>query len=74
LYLATKAGMGFAMLPNWATSKDLQNGNLELVMPHLLWPKLHIHAIYADRSYMPAKVRSFLDFLAGPEGIKSAVS
>ncbi|MFK7902150.1 MAG: LysR family transcriptional regulator, partial [Nitratireductor sp.] len=46
LYLATKAGMGFAMLPNWATSKDLQNGNLELVMPHLLWPKLHIHAIY----------------------------
>jgi hypothetical protein len=27
-----------------------------------------LSAIYPDRSYLPAKTRSFLDYLAGPEG------
>ena len=29
----------------------------------------HIEARVPDRSYLPAKVRSFLDFLAGPNGL-----
>lgn len=74
LHNAAMAGMGFAMLPNWLTHDDLQAGRLETVLPQVDWPKLHIHAIYSDRNYMPAKVRSFLDFLAGPQGLPSSIS
>lgn len=73
LHLSALAGMGFAMLPNWITRDDLATGRLEIVLPHISWPKLHVNAIYADRSYLPAKVRSFLDFLAGPKGLMSAI-
>ncbi|EDQ31967.1 Transcriptional regulator [Hoeflea phototrophica DFL-43] len=71
LHQAAVAGMGFAMLPNWAAQDDIEDGRLEAVLPMIAWPKLHIQAIYADRSYLPAKVRSFLDFLAGPDGFSS---
>ncbi|MCC8934163.1 LysR family transcriptional regulator [Rhizobium ipomoeae] len=73
LHQAAIAGMGFAMLPNWAAQNDVKDGRLEPVLPTIAWPKLHIQAIYADRSYLPAKVRSFLDFLAGPDGFSSAL-
>ncbi len=73
LHLSALAGMGFAMLPDWVTRDDLANGRLERVLPKINWPKLHVNAIYADRSYLPAKTRSFLDFLAGPGGLVSAL-
>ena len=73
LHLAAMAGMGFAMLPNWVTQDDLAAGRLEVVLPQTTWPKLPIQAIYADRSYLPAKVRSFLDFLAGPNGLSASL-
>ncbi|MFK7764884.1 MAG: LysR family transcriptional regulator [Roseobacter sp.] len=72
LHQAAVAGMGYAMLPNWAAQHDVEEGRLETVLPMVEWPKLSIQAIYADRSYLPAKVRSFLDFLAGPDGLSSA--
>ena len=59
------------MLPNWVTRNDIATGRLELVLPEIDWPKLHVNAIYADRSYLPAKTRSFLDYLAGPKGLSS---
>ncbi|MEP5154529.1 LysR family transcriptional regulator [Planktotalea sp.] len=73
LHQAAIAGMGFAMLPNWAAQNDVKDGRLEAVLPTVEWPKLHIQAIYADRSYLPAKVRSFLDFLAGPDGVSAVL-
>ncbi|MFK7792605.1 MAG: LysR substrate-binding domain-containing protein, partial [Devosiaceae bacterium] len=73
LHQAAMAGMGFAMVPSWAAQNDLKDGRLETVFPEIEWPKLPIQAIYVDRSYLPAKVRSFLDFLAGPEGISAAL-
>ena len=73
LQCAAIAGMGYAMLPNWATRDDVSAGRLEVVLPQVTWPTLQIHAIYADRSYLPAKVRSFLDFLAGPDGLAAAM-
>ncbi|MFK7874806.1 MAG: LysR family transcriptional regulator [Paracoccaceae bacterium] len=71
LHQAAVAGMGFAMLPNWAAQNDVKDGRLEAVLPAVTWPKLQIQAIYPDRSYLPAKVRSFLDFLAGPDGLRN---
>jgi len=62
-------GMGFAILPHWLTTDDIAEGRLELVLPETAWPKVPLYAIYPDRSYLPAKVRSFLDFLAGPKGL-----
>lgn len=73
LHQAAVAGMGFAMLPNWATKNDVKDGQLETVLPNVAWPKLYIQAIYADRSYLPAKARSFLDFLAGPNGLSAVL-
>lgn len=73
LHQAAVAGMGFAMLPNWAAQNDVKGGQLETILPETVWPKLPIQAIYADRSYLPAKVRSFLDFLAGPEGLSGVL-
>lgn len=69
LHLSALAGMGYAVLPNWMTKDDLNAGRLEAVLSQVTWPTLHVHAIYADRSYLPAKVRSFLDFLAGKQGL-----
>lgn len=73
LHLSALAGMGFAMLPSWVTKEDFAARRLEAVLPHIAWPTLPIQAIYPDRSYLPAKVRSFLDFLAGPEGLSAAL-
>lgn len=71
IHLLALEGMGFAMLPDWLTQDDLATGRLETVLTGTVWPRVPLHAVYADRSYLPAKVRSFLDFLAGPDGLKS---
>ncbi|MEP3049245.1 MAG: LysR family transcriptional regulator [Roseibium sp.] len=71
IHMATLEGMGFAFLPSWLTRDDLSNGCLELVLPDRLWPQVPLYAVYPDRSYLPAKVRSFLDFLAGANGLSA---
>ncbi len=71
LHLSAMAGMGFAMLPDWFVKNDLDNGRLETVLPDVEWPRVQVSAIYANRSFLPTKVRSFIDFLAGPNGFTS---
>ena len=61
-------GMGFAFLLHWLATDDLDSGRLETVLPEMEYPRVPLTAIYPDRSFLPAKVRSFLDFLAGPDG------
>lgn len=74
IHLGAREGMGFAFLPHWLASDDFTSGILEPVLPDSPWPKVPLYAIYPDRSYLPAKVRSFLDFLAGPDGLGAASS
>lgn len=69
IHLAAREAMGFAFLPHWLASEDLETGALERVLPDANWPTVPLYAIYPDRNYLPAKVRSFLDFLASPEGL-----
>lgn len=69
IHLAACEGMGYAFLPHWLAKDDLAKGILEAVLPEAAWPQVPLYAIYPDRSYLPAKVRSFLDFLAGPNGL-----
>lgn len=71
LYQAACEGAGLAFLPNLLIARDLAEGRLEAVLQDELQPATTLYAVYPDRSYLPAKVRSFLDFLAGPEGLPS---
>lgn len=68
LFQAALEGMGIAIMPHPVFRNHLAEGRLERVLPDFPAPSVALSAIYPDRSYLPAKTRSFLDFLAGPEG------
>ncbi|WP_298333031.1 LysR family transcriptional regulator [Asticcacaulis sp.] len=63
LMFAACQGMGFSLMPAWLVDEQVQSGNLEHVLPDLAKPVAPLYAVYPDRSYLPAKVRHFLDFL-----------
>lgn len=69
LHCAAREGLGLSIMPHWLIRDDLTSGMLEPVLPREFSPAVTLHAVYPDRSYLPAKVRSFLDFLGGPNGI-----
>lgn len=71
ILMSAREDMGFAFMPHWLVTDDIASGRLEMVLPDIVWPKVPLRAIYPDRSYLPAKVRSFLDFLAGPKGLST---
>ncbi|MDO5103305.1 MAG: LysR family transcriptional regulator [Lautropia sp.] len=64
LHQLTLAGMGIAYLPDWLTTDDLAHGKLQRI-PTLPSRGTHrLYAVYLDRAYLSAKVRSFIDFMA----------
>lgn len=69
LHCAAREGIGLSIMPHWLIRDDIASGMLEAVLPREFRPAVTLHAVYPDRSYLPAKVRSFLDFLSGPDGI-----
>lgn len=69
LHLAAVEAMGIAIMPDILVAADLANGRLERILPSLTAPRVPLFGLYPDRSYLPAKVRSLLDFLTGPDGI-----
>ena len=60
---AAAAGMGYSFMPHWLADREIAAGRLEHVLPDDVRPTAPLFAVYPDRSYLPAKVRSFLDFL-----------
>lgn len=68
LFQAALEGMGVAIMPHLAARPYLAEGRLERLLPELSPPTVGLAAIYPERSYLPAKTRSLLDFLAGVEG------
>ncbi|MBJ7414335.1 MAG: LysR family transcriptional regulator [Niveispirillum sp.] len=73
LFQAALEGMGIAIMPHLVARAHLAEGRLEQLLPDLPMPTVNLSAIYRDRSYLPAKTRSFLDFLAGPDGFGGAL-
>lgn len=71
IVLAARESMGLAILPYSLVAEDVDKGTLETLLPKNRTISVPFRAIYPDRSYMPAKVRSILDFLAGPKGLSS---
>lgn len=72
LFQAALEGVGIAIMPHPVARAHVSSGRLERLLPDLPAPRVALSAIYPDRSYLPAKTRSFLDFLTGPEGLGAA--
>jgi len=60
---AARAGMGYAISPDPMIDEDLRLGRLELVLPEQVRLTGPLYAVYPNRSYLPAKVRTFLDHM-----------
>lgn len=66
---AVLAGMGIALRSTWDVGPDLKSGRLVQVLPE--WEGLRslaVSAVYPSRQFLPAKVRIFIDYLAGIYG------
>ncbi len=58
-------GLGLFMGPAFIVDEDLRAGRLQAVLQDFEMTDLSIYAVYADSRYLSAKVRAFIDFLAG---------
>ena len=58
-------GQGLALLPTFLIGDDLRAGRLTAVLRPFVSSDLPIHAVYAHRKYLSAKVRHFVEFLNG---------
>lgn len=69
---AALAGLGIVRIPTFLVGEDLRTGRLKRILPRYRLPELSIHALFAQRRHLPAKVRVFVEFLAarfGPEPV-----
>ncbi len=68
---AAIAGLGVALRSTWDIGEELKQGRLRIILPQYRECRLvALYAVYPSRSFLPAKVRAFIDFLAelyGPE-------
>ena len=66
---AVIAGLGIALRSTWDVGQELRAGKLVRVLPFLEAPKnVALSAVYPSREFLPAKVRLFIDYLAGLYG------
>lgn len=64
LLAACRGGLGISLLPEFAVTEALRNGELKRVLPGWTTEEQGIHAVYPSARFVPAKVRAFVDFLA----------
>lgn len=65
LRVAARAGKGIILQPTFIVGDDIRAGRLQAVLREYRATTLNVHAVYAHRQYLSAKVRTFVDFLAG---------
>lgn len=62
---AVLSGMGIALRSTWDIGESLNDGVLEQVLPQFESSNMvAIHAVYASKSFLPLKVRLFIDYLS----------
>lgn len=61
---AARAGAGICIALECLVREDLEKGNLVRVLPQHTLLEVGFQLVYPSRKYLPAKVRSILDFLA----------
>jgi DNA-binding transcriptional LysR family regulator len=63
------AGLGFALMPDWLVSDDLAASQLVDLFPQhdvtIVDAPTGVWLLYPSRSYVPVKVRAFVDFIRG---------
>ena len=60
---AAESGLGIAQVPEFIARSRIESGALVSVLEEFLPTDRGIYAIYPHRRYLPAKVRTFVDFL-----------
>ncbi|VEJ21204.1 LysR family transcriptional regulator [Neisseria animaloris] len=68
VYQMILAGRGIGYGPDCLICDDLAKGRLVRLLPDYSMPSHPLYAAYADRQYLSAKVRSFIDFISGKLG------
>jgi DNA-binding transcriptional LysR family regulator len=57
-------GLGIALAPDFLFTEALASGSLRQILKDWPVPGLPIHAIYQARRYVPARIRSFVEYAA----------
>jgi DNA-binding transcriptional LysR family regulator len=58
------AGVGIAMLTHAMSETEIRCGQLQRVLPDFAIPPVVIAAMFAERRYVPARIRMFVDVMA----------
>lgn len=61
---AVRAGLGFAMIPEFVVRADIAAGRLVTVLEDFMPQEAGIYAVFPHRRHLPLRVRLFVDFLA----------
>jgi DNA-binding transcriptional LysR family regulator len=61
---AVLSGLGVAVAPVWMFGDEIYRGDLKIVLQDYQPTPLPIHAVYRRSRFYPAKIISFIDFLA----------
>lgn len=61
---AARAGLGIAMVPDFIARPFIQSGELVTLFDDYISKDRGIYAVYPHRRYLPAKVRSVVDYLS----------
>ena len=64
------AGMGLAMKSTWDVEDEIRDGHLVAVLSESMIQDHGLYVLYPARQYLPARVRTFIDFMAGQLGVK----
>jgi DNA-binding transcriptional LysR family regulator len=68
LAAAAVQGLGIALLPSLLVAEDLAAGRLVRVLPDLLRSENRLAVVYAEKEFLPAHVRAFVDALVAWKG------
>lgn len=65
LLKAAISGLGIVQLPIWMLAEEVENGNLVPILSdfELIPGTTPIHAVFAHKQYLAAKIRVFIEFL-----------
>ena len=61
---AVQAGFGIARLLSYQVTKEIEDGSLQVLMPHYEPPGYPVHILHRESRHASAKVRAFIDMLA----------
>lgn len=69
IHQSVLSGLGIALCSTWLVREELLSGELVPILPKYREAQtIGVHAVYACKQYVPAKLRVFIDYLASVYG------